>query len=41
MLNNIKISQTTEEIVLNVNVVADVEEVYEELEKEFGDIATE
>lgn len=32
MLNNIKISQTTEEIILNVNVVADVEEVYEELE---------
>jgi len=32
MLNNIKISQTAEEIVLNVNVVADVEEVYEELE---------
>lgn len=32
MLNNIKISQTTEEIVLNINVVADVEEIYEELE---------
>ena len=32
MLNNIKISQTTEEIVLNVNIVADVEEVYEELQ---------
>ncbi len=31
MLNNIKISQTTEEIVLNVNVVADVEDVYKEL----------
>ena len=36
MLNNIKISQTTEEIVLNVNVVADVEEVYEELESKIG-----
>lgn len=32
MLNNIKISQTTDEIVLNVNVVADVEEICEELE---------
>ena len=32
MLNNIKISQTTEEIILNINVVADVEEIYEELE---------
>lgn len=36
MLNNIKISQTTEEIVLNINVVADVEEVYEELESKIG-----
>lgn len=36
MLNNIKISQTTDEIVLNVNVVADVEEVYEELESKIG-----
>ena len=36
MLNNIKISQTTEEIVLNVNVVADVEEVYEELESKIS-----
>ena len=36
MLNNIKISQTTEEIVLNVNVVADVDEVYEELEGKIG-----
>lgn len=36
MLNNIKISQTTEEIVLNVNVIADVEEVYEELESKIG-----
>lgn len=32
MLNNIKITQTTEEIVLNVNVVADVDKIYEELE---------
>ena len=32
MLNNIKISQTTDEIVLNVNIVADIEEVCEELE---------
>jgi septum site-determining protein MinC len=31
MLNNIKISQTTEEIVLNVNIVADIEEICEEL----------
>lgn len=36
MLNNIKISQTTDEIVLNINVVADVEEVYEELESKIG-----
>lgn len=36
MLNNIKISQTTEEIILNVNVVADVEEVYDELEGKVG-----
>lgn len=32
MLNNIKISQTTEEIILNVNVIADIHEVLEELE---------
>jgi septum site-determining protein MinC len=32
MLNNIKISQTTEEIVLNVNIVSDIEEICEELE---------
>ena len=31
MLNNIKISQTTEEIVLTVNIIADIEEVAEEL----------
>lgn len=36
MLNNIKISQTTDEIVLNVNVIADVEEVYEELGSKIG-----
>lgn len=36
MLNNIKISQTTDEIVLNINVVADVDEVYEELESKIG-----
>jgi septum site-determining protein MinC len=32
MLNNIKISQTTEEIVLNINVIADIEDICEELE---------
>lgn len=32
MPNNIKISQTTEEIVLNINVIADIQEVLEELE---------
>lgn len=32
MLNNIKISHTTNEIVLNVNVIADIHEVVEELE---------
>ena len=31
MLNNIKISQTTNEIVLNVNIVADIEEIIEEI----------
>ena len=31
MLNNIKISQTTEEIILNVNVVAEIEEIVEEI----------
>lgn len=36
MLNNIKISQTTEEIILNVNVVADVDDVYEELDEKIG-----
>lgn len=33
MLNNIKINQTLEEIVLNVNVVADVPDVFKELEE--------
>lgn len=32
MLNNIKISQTTEEIILNVNVIADIHEILEELQ---------
>lgn len=32
MLNNIKISQTTDEIVLNVNIIADIEEIAEELQ---------
>lgn len=32
MLNNIKISQTTEEIILNVNVIADIHEIIEELQ---------
>ena len=32
MLNNIKISQTTEEIILNVNVIAEIQEVLEELQ---------
>jgi septum site-determining protein MinC len=32
MLNNIKISQTTEEITLNVNVIAEIHEVIEELQ---------
>lgn len=32
MLNNIKISQTTEEITLNVNVIAEIQEVIEELQ---------
>ena len=31
MLNNIKISQTTEEIILNVNIIADINEILEEL----------
>ncbi len=33
MLNNIKISQTTEEIVLNVNIIAEIEEIMEELKE--------
>lgn len=32
MLNNIKISQTTNEIILNVNVIADIGEILEELQ---------
>ena len=32
MLNNIKISQTTEEIILNVNVIAEIQEVLEEVQ---------
>lgn len=32
MLNNIKISQTTDEIILNVNIVSDIEEIAEELQ---------
>lgn len=31
MLNNIKISQTTDEIILTVNMIADIEEIAEEL----------
>ena len=31
MLNNIKISQTTNEIILNVNVIADINEILDEL----------
>ena len=32
MLNNIKISQTTDEIILSINVISDIEEICEELE---------
>lgn len=32
MLNNIKISQTTNEIILNVNVIANINEILEELQ---------
>ena len=32
MLNNIKISQTTNEIILNVNVIAEIHEILEELQ---------
>lgn len=32
MLNNIKISQTTNEIILNVNVIADINEILDELQ---------
>jgi len=31
MLNNIKVSQTTDEIVLNVNMISDIEEIADEL----------
>lgn len=33
MLNNIKISQTTNEVILNVNVIADIKEILEELDE--------
>ena len=33
MLNNIKISQTTNEIILNINVIADIKEILEELDE--------
>lgn len=36
MLNNIKINQTTEEIVLNVNVIADIEDIVEELKEKIA-----
>ena len=32
MLNNIKINQTTNEIILNVNVIAEIHEILEELQ---------
>ena len=32
MLNNIKISQRAEEIVLNINIIAEMHEIIEELE---------
>ena len=32
MQNNIKISQTTKEIILNVNVIADLQEILDELQ---------
>lgn len=32
MLNNIKINQTTEEIILNINVIAEVQDILEELQ---------
>lgn len=40
MLNNIKISHTTNEIVLNVNVIADIHEVVEELENKIPKLIT-
>ena len=36
MLNCIKISQTTDEIVLNINVIADIDSICEELEAKIG-----
>jgi len=36
MLNNIKISQTTEEIVFNVNVIADIDDIAEELKEKIS-----
>ena len=36
MLNNIKINQTTEEVVLNVNIIADIEEIAEELKEKIA-----
>ena len=32
MLNNIKINQTTDEIVLNINMIAEMDEIIEEIE---------
>ena len=32
MLNNIKISQTTNEIILNINIIAEISDVLEELQ---------
>ncbi|MCI8309843.1 MAG: hypothetical protein HFJ45_06685 [Clostridia bacterium] len=36
MLNCIKISQTTDEIILNINVIADIDSICEELEAKIG-----
>ena len=33
MLNNIKISQRADEIVLNINIIAEMHEIIEELEE--------
>lgn len=32
MFNNIKISQTTEEIILTISIIADIDEILEELD---------